>query len=94
MRGASCFVLPKGTKEGERGDLVGHALRRAVPSLLPTLSSSFVSFGYQCPLGWRTRRCSERAPAGTPSGDAGAPGGWLPSLTLSFAYRNLDRQPQ
>jgi hypothetical protein len=29
-----------------------------------------------------TRRSSERAPAGTPSGDAGAPGGWHPQLTF------------
>ncbi len=29
-------------------------------------------------------RSSERAPAGTPSGDAGALGGWLPSLTFAF----------
>jgi hypothetical protein len=29
-------------------------------------------------------RSSERAPAGTPSGDVGAPGGWLPSLTFAF----------
>jgi hypothetical protein len=33
----------------------------------------------------RTIRSSERAPAGTPSGDADVPGGWLPSLTLAFA---------
>ena len=32
----------------------------------------------------RTRRSSERAPAGTPSGDADVAGGWLPSLTLAF----------
>ena len=29
-----------------------------------------------------TRRSSERAPAGTPSGDAAVPGGWPPSLTF------------
>ncbi len=31
-------------------------------------------------------RSSERAPAGTPSGDAGALGGWLPSLTFAFDF--------
>ena len=30
----------------------------------------------------RTRRSIERAPAGTPSGDADVPGGWLPLLTF------------
>jgi hypothetical protein len=51
MRGASSLVLPKGTKKGERGDAVGYAVRRALPSLLPAFSSSFVSFGYQLSLG-------------------------------------------
>jgi hypothetical protein len=32
----------------------------------------------------RTSRSSERVPAGTPNGDVGARGGWLPSLTLGF----------
>ncbi len=31
-------------------------------------------------------RSSERAPASTPSGDAGALGGWLPSLTFAFDF--------
>jgi hypothetical protein len=51
MRGPSTLVLPKGTKEGERGDSVGYAVRQALPSLLPAFSSSFVSFGYQLSLG-------------------------------------------
>ena len=84
MRGASSLVLPKRTKEGERGDSIGYAVRRARSSLLPAFSSSFVSFGYQLSLGGRTRRSSEREPAGTPSGDADVAGGWLPSLTLAF----------
>ncbi len=37
----------------------------------------------------RTSRSSERAPAGTPSGDAGAPGGWLPSLTLRVRHHRV-----
>ena len=45
-------------------------------------SSSFVSFGYQLSLGWRTRRSSEREPADTPSGDTAVVGCWLPSLTF------------
>ena len=55
MRGAPSLVLPKRTKEGERGDSVGYAVRRARPSLLPAFSSSFVSFGYQLALGERTK---------------------------------------
>jgi len=51
MRGASSLVLPKGTKEAERGDSVGYAVRWALPSLLPAFSSSFASFGYQLSLG-------------------------------------------
>ena len=35
-----------------------------------------------------TSRSSERAPAGTPSGDANAVGGGLPSLTFVVAYRD------
>jgi ATP-dependent Clp protease, protease subunit len=35
----------------------------------------------------RTRRFSERAPAGTPSGDADAPCGWLPSLTFHVSQQ-------
>jgi hypothetical protein len=31
-----------------------------------------------------TSRSSELEPAGTPSGDARARGGWLPSLTLAL----------
>ncbi len=83
--GASSLVLPKRTKEGERGDSVGHAVRWVRPSMLPVFSSSFVSFGHSLSLGERTSRSSERAPAGTPSGNADAPGGWLPSLTLALA---------
>jgi hypothetical protein len=90
MRGASSLVLPKRTKEGERGDAVGYAVRRARSSLLPPFSSSFVSFGYQLSLGGRTRRSSERAPAATPSGDAGALGGWLPSLTSDVRNEHHD----
>jgi hypothetical protein len=78
--------LPKRTKEDERGDSFGDAVRRALPSLLPAFSSSFGSFGYQLSLGGRTRRSSEREPVGTPGGVAAALGGWLPSLTLSFDY--------
>jgi hypothetical protein len=32
----------------------------------------------------RTKRSSERAPAGTPSGDADVAGSWPPSLTFTF----------
>lgn len=35
-------------------------------------------------MGKRTRGSSERAPAGTPSGDVGVAGGWPPSLPLSL----------
>jgi hypothetical protein len=94
MRGASSLVLPKRTKKGERGVSVGYAVRRARSSLLPPLLSSFVSFGYQLSLGGRTRRASEREPAGTPSGDAAVAGDRLPSLTFTFDHRNLDRHPQ
>jgi len=37
-----------------------------------------------------TRRSIERAPAGTPSGDADAVGGWPPSLTFAFAFTKPD----
>ena len=42
---------------------------------------SCVSCGWIHAIGRPTIRSSERAPAITPSGDAEAPGGWLPSLT-------------
>jgi hypothetical protein len=40
-------------------------------------------------IGKRTRRSIERAPAGTPSGDADAPGGWLPSLNFNVRRNRL-----
>ncbi len=51
MGGASSLVLPKGTKDGERGDSVTYAVRWALPGLLSAFSSCFVSFGYQLSLG-------------------------------------------
>lgn len=50
-RSASSFVLPRRTKEDERGDLSADAVRRALPRLLPALSSCFASFGYQVSWG-------------------------------------------
>jgi hypothetical protein len=47
-------------------------------------TTSFVELYASSLQSTRTRRSSERAPAGTPSGDADAPGGWHPSLTFAF----------
>jgi hypothetical protein len=41
-----------------------------------------------------TRRSSERAPAGTPSGDADLAGGWLPSLTFHVGPCSSYASPQ
>ena len=39
-----------------------------------------------------TRRSSDQAPAGTPSGDAGAPGSWHPSLTFNVRFPDQEHQ--